>query len=135
MSPLKGIFKKLLFGGNTAPVHPLGHIEKTMRFEYEIEKNDITQLNVRFIGMEDEMELNIHMTAHAGETLIKKERLFTGYLGNSHYSPHESIQIDGVEHADKICIRYTEGDDAEAGDEGYHSFGRFCIDMQKDTAD
>lgn len=129
MKKLFGKIKKALAEANKITVYPLGYVEKTPRFEYEIKKEGECVLNIKFVGMEFSMKEEVSMTAYLGENEINKERLFYGRMGEDEVSVLETISIKDIKSADKICIRYREGENG--GD--YYMTGAFCIDLNSET--
>lgn len=125
--------KKAFAEANKAPVYPLGHVEKTLRFEYELKNNNGWVLCITYTGIDFSMKEDVSMTAYAGENQIKKERLFYGRMGDDEASSLEEIPITGIDGADKICFHIVEGEDHRGGeDEDYHYFDKFCIDLTSD---
>lgn len=129
MKKIFGFLKKALSNMNSIPVYKLGHVEKTPRFEYEVKNDNGWVLDIKFIGMELSMKEEVHLIAYAGENVIKKESLYYGRMGEDEISVQETISLKGIDAADKVCIRYIEGMQSGGGDEAYHSFGKFCIDL------
>lgn len=127
-----GVFLFIVACGGKLIVLPLGTVEKSFQFTYEIEKRKgEVSLVIKGMGYTDQVKVDVYTKLFRNDQVFHEERLFVQRLDAD---DHVRILVPNGHAADQIYIRYREGSRRffpmlfrDAVDE---HFGSFMIDMR-----
>lgn len=126
------LFNIIVACGGPIAIYPIGTVEKSPRFSYEVVVVDgRMSLDVKNTSIDAYLKVDVTVELYQGENKLRSERLLVRRM---EAGDAETVAIANSKPVDRVCVRYREGtrNSSPFRSEGssYENFGSFCIKLK-----